>query len=119
MSILPESIINKIILYNSHPLADLFKQSESYKYYNEESVFYFREDRHQTFSEFYFEQYMLNGCCDCCAKPWRDCQCICSNCSNDYSLCKSSCHDNPQPDKWCCSCDRYYTGYAYRCPGCD
>ena len=28
---LPKEIINKIMTYNSHPLSDLFKQSECYK----------------------------------------------------------------------------------------
>ena len=119
---LPTTVISKIMMFNSHPVADLFKQSESYMYYDEESTFYHTENRYQTFSEYYFEQYMLDNSCDCCAKVWRDCQCWCSNCGDEHKCCKASCHDSKtsQPtDRWCCSCDRYYTGHAICCPGCD
>ena len=29
--------------------------------------------------------------CDCCAKVWTECQCICHHCSNDYSACRFEC----------------------------
>ena len=35
MDRLPEEIINKIILYISHPVADIFKQSDYYKFFHE------------------------------------------------------------------------------------
>ena len=31
LEMLPEHIVNKIILYNSHPVADLFKKSKTYQ----------------------------------------------------------------------------------------
>ena len=31
LEILPKEIINKIMIYHSHPVADLFKKSECYK----------------------------------------------------------------------------------------
>ena len=31
------------------------------------------------------------SCCDCCAKPWEECQCVCGICRNDYSYCKGRC----------------------------
>ncbi len=31
LEMLPEDIVNKIILYNSHPVADLFKKSKTYQ----------------------------------------------------------------------------------------
>ena len=35
MNRLPEEIINKIMSYNSHPVADMFKQSDYYKFFHE------------------------------------------------------------------------------------
>ena len=32
MCMLPEDILNKIMLFNSHPIADMFKQSSIFKY---------------------------------------------------------------------------------------
>jgi len=31
--------------------------------------------------------------CDCCGEYWDHCQCICSNCSNDYRICRANCYD--------------------------
>ena len=31
--------------------------------------------------------------CDCCAEPWKKCQCWCSNCGLDYKDCRSKCYD--------------------------
>ena len=31
--------------------------------------------------------------CDCCAELWQDCQCICSNCGNEYNLCRYECYN--------------------------
>ena len=89
MDILPEHIINKIMLYISHPLADLFKQSEAYKDYNQECSWLSGEP--QSFSDYYFLLYSINNNCDCCAKPWRDCQCWCCDCWKEYPTCRRSC----------------------------
>ena len=45
---LPKEIINRIMIFNSHPLADVFKQSECYKthdtYFEEEDfILYWQE----------------------------------------------------------------------------
>ena len=89
MNRLPEAIINKIMLYVSHPVADLFKDSEAYKEYNEECCWLSGEP--QSFNDFYFLRYYINHCCDCCAKPWRDCQCWCVDCWIEYSKCRGEC----------------------------
>ena len=44
---LPEEIINKIMLYNSHPISDIFKQSDYYIFFHK-----FRET--DEFSKFVF-----------------------------------------------------------------
>jgi hypothetical protein len=45
-------------------------------------------DNHTTYEtdEEGFDEY-----CDCCAKLWTDCQCLCGNCCDDYSICKYTC----------------------------
>jgi len=42
LEILPENIVNKIMLYYSHPVADLFKNSKYYEYqrYHPEVIFF-------------------------------------------------------------------------------
>jgi hypothetical protein len=54
MSVLPQEIINKIMSFNSHPLADVFKETEFYKTYDENNTF------HGTFSWFAFCHIWLN-----------------------------------------------------------
>ena len=83
---LPKEIEWNIVKYMSHPIADLIKQEITY--YNKESL----EDISWTFSEFYFDQYVMVNSCDCCIKLWRNCQCWCSNCGSDYAVCRASCY---------------------------
>ena len=113
MDILPEHIINKIMLYISHPLADLIKDSEAYKDYNEECSWLSGEP--QSFSEYYFLQYSFHNCCGACIKPYRDCQCWCSRCGREVSECKYICYNR----KYCSSCDSYYHKDFICCPRCD
>ena len=68
---LPEDILNKIMLYNSHPVADLVKQ--------EIETFFSDDDDVNDFSGFYFEQYRFNKPC----KPCND-KIYCRSC--DYSI---------------------------------
>jgi len=89
MNRLPEAIINKIMLYVSHPVADLVREElEAYKEFNEECCW---KNQYESFSDYYFEQYLSNHSCDCCAEPWRDCQCWCVDCWIEYSKCRGEC----------------------------
>jgi hypothetical protein len=69
------------------------REIDYWKRHYMETIFYFHEDRPQTFSENYFERHMIDNSCDCCVKPWRDCQCWCSNCGDEYKCCKANCQD--------------------------
>ena len=53
LKMLPEDIVNKITLYNTHPVADLFKQSEAYKTYDEDEEWDWKCGPHN-FSDYYF-----------------------------------------------------------------
>ena len=76
MDKLPKEIINKIMLFTSHPVADIFRKEAELAY-----------DRMKDDGE-------LDGYCDCCAKLWSECYCVCSNCGANYSECKYGCYDN-------------------------
>ena len=54
LEILPEDIVNKITLYNTHPVADLFRE--------EIDKFLTDDDDLTEFSCLYFEQYINNHC---------------------------------------------------------
>ena len=86
---LPEDILNKIMLYNSHPVADLVKQ--------EIETFFTDDDDVSDFSGFYFEQYRFNKPCNnkpCNNNPRND-KIYCRSCdySTDYYYICPSCRD--------------------------
>jgi len=96
----PKNVINNIFLYNSHPVADLFKKSTAYSKYNR---YYIEDDgsKHypcrekacckeddDSFRKFYFYNWVLYHGCDKCMKPWRECECWCFGCCHDRSLCR-------------------------------
>ena len=72
MNQLPENIINKILLYVSHPVADVIKDEIK------------DSDYDVSFASYYFMKYYQDNMCDCCALLRRDCKCICNNCSDNY-----------------------------------
>ena len=91
MNRLPEAIINKIMLYVSHPVADLVRQEiDNFLAYDDGYTYYNRSDL-DDFSGFYFEQYLSNHSCDCCAELWRGCQCWCVDCWKEYPKCRGEC----------------------------
>ena len=79
MNQLPENIINKILLYVSHPVADVIKDEI-------EDI-----DSDVSFASYYFTKYYQENMCDCCASLRRDCDCICNYCSDTYKNCMMRC----------------------------
>ena len=75
MNTLPREIINKIMLFISHPVADIFKIELEFAY-----------DKMKADGE-------LDKRCDCCVKLWTECYCVCSNCHGHYSDCRYGCYD--------------------------
>ena len=69
MDNLPENVVNKILLFVSHPCADMirdhFKQKEEEDY-----------DAH----------------CDACLELWDDCQCWCGHCWRTLPECRYTCY---------------------------
>ena len=116
---LPKEIEWNVIKYMSHPVADLLKQSSEFQEYNETSRFFFRESRHQTFCEYYFEQWMFCNSCDCCAMIWQDCRCCCSRCGDAYKCCKSSCYDLKKRGSCCDLCDNLWQDCDCFCGYCQ
>jgi len=84
LNFLPKDIVNKIRLYNSHPVADLVKQ--------EIETFFTDDDDVNDFSGFYFEQYRFNKPCN--NNPRND-KIYCRSCdySTDYYYICPSCRD--------------------------
>ena len=80
MDKLPREVINKIMLFMSHPVADIFK--EAY-------IQYFKE-REEEQDEEELDDEELENYCDCCARVWDDCECWCQ-CGNEYKFCRYSC----------------------------
>ena len=76
MDRLPREIINNILFFISHPVADIFKIELEYA-----------AEVMQANSE-------LDIRCDCCANLWSECHCVCSNCYGNYSECHYNCLDN-------------------------
>ena len=80
MNTFPDVVINRIMLFVSHPCADIirehFRQLEEQESEEEEDVSDWDYDAH----------------CDCCVELWEDCQCWCSNCGDEYSSCRASCY---------------------------
>ena len=111
LKLLPENVVNKIFVFNSHPVADLFKKSRAYlKYRNND---HFKEDD-DSFNKFYFNYWILYHGCDKCMKPWRECQCFCYN-GHDRSLCHGNCYEH----RWCMSCLKYSIPKTCKsCPRC-
>ena len=61
MEKLPESIVNKIMLFNSHPVADLLKQSTAYREYHSEQIEMLYEGS-VTFVDVYFLPFYCSHC---------------------------------------------------------
>ena len=87
---LPKVLEWNIIKFMSHPCADIIKQavSEAETYDD-----HFLPLNGYTFSDAYFQHYLLNNSCGACAEPWRDCNCWCSNCGRPCPDCRSECYD--------------------------
>ena len=106
LDILPEEIVNKIMLHNSHPIADLFKESETYQSFHK--CFPNSEIRyHDDGEEFIHEAFFI--------EHWASLQ---------YE--KREIHDDDSDDdsddrceKYCDSCDYYYPNVCICCPRCD
>ena len=75
MDNLPREIINKIMFFTSHPVAEIFKKEM------EIACIQMEEDRE------------LNINCDCCNNLWSECNCICKICHASYSSCRYKCYD--------------------------
>jgi len=73
MNNLPENVINKILLFVSHPCADIIRD-------------HFRQLEEED-SDWDYDAH-----CDCCIELWDGCQCWCSNCGDEYSSCRASCY---------------------------
>ena len=59
---LPEDSINKIMLFNSHPIADMFKQSSSHQYRElREVLTNLHQYAHRVIVDFSFEVGCANG----------------------------------------------------------
>ena len=106
LEILPEEIVSKITLYNRHPVADLFKECETYqsfyKCFPNGEMRYHDDDK-----EFIHEA--------CFIQHWAMLQ--------DE---KREIHDDDSDDdsderceKYCYSCDYYYSNVCICCPRCD
>ena len=97
MTQLPEHIWNKIMLYNSHPVADILREYTDI--YEKLTLSDLRDNRKQFRS---FANYVRHvesekiykNSCDCCMLLWEDCQCWCSNCHEELSTCRYDCYDN-------------------------
>ena len=93
---LPQVLEWNIIKFMSHPCADIIKQAvaEANKYDDH----FFPLNVH-TFSEAYLMHFFMNNSCDCCAKVWRECICMCP-CGLEYRVCKNQCYDHDDPRNW-------------------
>ena len=113
LEILPGNVINKIFVFNSHPVAELFKKSQAYQEY--EGCDCGEDVCDCSFVDFYFLDWRSENCCGACMMAWRDCQCWCSNCGDECSVCRYNCYKG----KYCSSCDRNYPKECICCPNCD
>ena len=78
MNNLHETVVNNILLFVSHPCADMirdhFKQKALvYGYLGEEVYPYIPEE--QESEEEDDSEYDYDAHCDCCVELWEDCQC--------------------------------------------
>ena len=69
MDNLPENVVNKILLFVSHPCADMIR--DFFKQKEEED-----DDAH----------------CDACLELWDDCQCWCGHCWRTLPECRYTCY---------------------------
>ena len=92
MNKLPREAINKIMLFISHPVADIFKLELEAA---EKQIKLDRESRHVMIKQLETEYYLNhpNIYCDCCANLWNDCYCVCSNCHGNYRDCCYHCYN--------------------------
>ena len=124
MEKLPQDIINKIMLYNRHPLADLFKTE--FRYELSEHFDYGWDgncsDDDQLFACRHLQLLKeLAYQCDCCAEDWHNCQCLCSNCGDEYKCCQASCYDKPDElelDEYCDCCAECWDDCQCWCSNC-
>ena len=116
MNQLPENSIAKIIIYVSHPVADIIKDEikinqDRYfvkcgkKNQNNDpdsdsditfSEYDYASNTHKSFASYYFTKYYQENMCDCCALLRRDCKCICNNCCDNYKNCMMRCFEEPR-----------------------
>ena len=92
MDKLPREIINKIMWFVSHPIAEIFKiELEA----AEKQIKHDRKLRHVMIKQLETEYYLThpNIYCDCCANLWNDCYCLCSNCHGNYRDCCYHCYN--------------------------
>ncbi len=87
-------IMNKIMLFMSHPIADIIRPeiANYINYYDNDNI---------SFVEFYFETYCdheacdyYDNICDCCALHWDDCLCLCHRCGDAYKYCRTRCYND-------------------------
>ena len=114
LKLLPENVINKIFVFNSHPVADLFKKSERYQAYEVEKNMNNSCDRKLFFPGFVFYERRIKNRCGICEEVWRDCKCYCHNCGEYCSACHRQCpldddsdSDFPFDDGQCIECADY------------
>ena len=93
---LPENIINKILLFVSHPVADLIKEEIEDNYSD------------VSFASYYFTIYYQTNMCDCCALLRRECKCVCNNCYDNYKNCMMRCFEEPRQKMFYSSSSKKY-----------
>ena len=92
LEFLPEDIVNKISLYNSHPIADLFK-----KEFKDDLDLHFNHYRKsKSFDDIILFAYMYLP-----VKP------------------QQKTIESKKTNKYCSSCDYYYSNVYICCPCCD
>ena len=82
-----DDVVNKILLFVSHPCADMirdhFKQLAEYRE-AEYNVLRAMVDEEQESDEEDDSEWDCDAHCGCCIELWEDCQCWCSNCGDEY-----------------------------------
>ena len=79
MNNLPENVINNILLFVSHPCADIIRD-------------HFRQLKEDDSEEEDDSDLDYDAHCDGCVELWDDRRCWCSNCGDDYSFCRNDCN---------------------------
>ena len=94
LEMLPENVVNKIMLYNSHPVADLFK-----KEFEDDLLLHFTPHKTRTHIKCYDDMILF---------------------AYDYLPCKPQPREpKAKPNKYCMPCDYYYPDECMCCPHCD